>query len=54
MTRQEHALDTRETAEQKLVGRVSPRCLDPPPPFFLQPVDIVQTGAANDADDGLN
>ncbi len=54
MARQEYALDPGEAPEQKLVGRIPPRRLDPPPAFVVQPVDIVQTGAANNADNRLN
>jgi hypothetical protein len=54
MARQEHALDAGKTPEQKLVGRIPPWSLDAPPRFVLQPVDIVQTGAADNADNRLN
>ena len=40
MARQEYALDPGKAPEQQLVGRISPRRLDPPPAFVLQPVDI--------------
>jgi hypothetical protein len=54
MARQEYTLDPRKAPEQKLVGRIPPRRLDPSPAFVFQPVDIVQAGAPDNADNRLN
>jgi len=52
--RQEHAAHIAQAAEQQGVGCGAPGCLHLLPGLVLQPVDIVQAGAADYADDRLD
>ena len=54
VTRQEHAAHAGEAAFQQRVGRVAPGRRHAAPHFLLQPVHVIQAGAADDADDGLD
>ena len=53
VARQEHHVDARELAEQKLVRRFAPRAVDALPARVLQTLDVVDAAAADDAENGL-
>ncbi len=53
MPGQEHAAHAAKPAEQQFIGRRAPGRFDPLPGLFLEPVDVIQPGAADDADHGF-